>query len=106
MVHASTRAVRLAIRWVTGQEAVVLLAALGIVLSLTVFGKTAGEMREGDLRDPRHDERVRDPGEKRERNEDDQRRCELPSHQTTPRPPTTRSISLMPMKGATSPPSP
>jgi len=32
MVHASTRAMRLAIRWVTGQEAVVLLAALGIVL--------------------------------------------------------------------------
>src|SRR5262249_46617799 len=51
MVHASTRALRLAVRWVTEQEAVVLLAALGIVLSLTVFGKTAGEMQEGDLRD-------------------------------------------------------
>src|SRR5262247_1860601 len=51
MVHASTRAVRLAIRWITEQEAAVLLAALGIVLSLTVFGKTAGEMLEGDLRD-------------------------------------------------------
>src|SRR5215470_1919828 len=50
MVHASSRALRVAIRWVTGQEAVVLLAALGIALSLTVFGKTAGEMREGDLR--------------------------------------------------------
>src|SRR5262245_32626553 len=51
MAHTSTRVVRLAIRWVTGQEAVVLLAALGIVLSLTVFGKTAGEMLEGDMRD-------------------------------------------------------
>jgi len=36
---------------VTGQEAVVLLAALGIMLSLTVFAKTAAEMREGDLQD-------------------------------------------------------
>ena len=51
MVHVSTRAVRRAVRWVTGQEAVVLLAALGIVLSLTVFAKTAGEMGEGDLRE-------------------------------------------------------
>src|SRR5262245_9335391 len=51
MVHVSARAVRLAIRWITGQEAAVLLAALGIVLSVPVLGKTAGEMREGDLRD-------------------------------------------------------
>ena len=51
MVHASARAVRLAVRWLTGQEAVVLLAALGIVLSLFVFAKTAGEMLEGDLRE-------------------------------------------------------
>jgi len=51
MVHVSTRAVRRAVRWVTGQEAVVLLAALGIMLSLTVFAKTAAEMREGDLQD-------------------------------------------------------
>jgi undecaprenyl-diphosphatase len=51
MVHASTRAVRLALRWITGQEAVVLLAALTIVLSLTVFAKTAGEMGEGDLQE-------------------------------------------------------
>ena len=51
MIHLSTRAVRLAVRWVTGQEAVVLLAALGIMLSLTVFAKTAAEMREGDLQD-------------------------------------------------------
>ncbi|HKC99391.1 MAG TPA: phosphatase PAP2 family protein [Methylomirabilota bacterium] len=42
---------RRAVRWVTGQEAVVLLAALGIMLSLTVFAKTAAEMREGDLQD-------------------------------------------------------
>jgi len=51
MVHVSTKAVRLAVRWVTGQEAVVLLAALGIMLSLTVFAKTATELREGDLQD-------------------------------------------------------
>ena len=56
MVHASTRAVRRAVRWVTGQEAVVLLAALGIMLSLTVFAKTAAEMRKGDLQD--FDDRV------------------------------------------------
>ena len=51
MVHVSTRAVRRAVRWVTGQEAVVLLAALGIMLSLTIFAKTAAEIREGDLQD-------------------------------------------------------
>ena len=51
MVLASARALRLAIRWLTAREAVVLLAALGIVLSLTVFAKTAGEMLEGDLRE-------------------------------------------------------
>jgi undecaprenyl-diphosphatase len=51
MVQVSTRAVRRAVRWVTGQEAVVLLAALGIMLSLTVFAKTAGEMGEGDLQE-------------------------------------------------------
>jgi undecaprenyl-diphosphatase len=51
MVLASARALRLAIRWLTAREAVVLLAALGIVLSLTVFAKTTGEMLEGDLRE-------------------------------------------------------
>src|SRR5256885_9250265 len=51
MVHVSAKALRIAVRWLTGQEAVVLLAALGIVLSLTVFAKTAGEMLEGDLRE-------------------------------------------------------
>jgi undecaprenyl-diphosphatase len=51
MVHASTRAFRLAVRWLTGQEAGVLLAALAIVLALLAFSKTAGEMREGDLRE-------------------------------------------------------
>src|SRR5438445_1626238 len=51
MVHVSAKALRLAVRWLTSQEAVVLLAALGIVLSLTVFAKTAGEMLEGDLRE-------------------------------------------------------
>jgi undecaprenyl-diphosphatase len=51
MVLPSARALRLAIRWLTAREAVVLLAALGIVLSLTVFVKTAGEMLEGDLRE-------------------------------------------------------
>ena len=51
MVHASSRAFRLAVRWLTGQEAGVLLAALAIVLALLVFSKTAGEMMEGDLRE-------------------------------------------------------
>src|SRR5437870_12199136 len=51
MVHASAKVLRLAVRWLTAQEAAVLLAALGIVLSLTVFAKTAAEMREGDLRE-------------------------------------------------------
>jgi undecaprenyl-diphosphatase len=51
MVRGSAKVLRLAVRWVTAQEAVVLLAALGIVLSLTVFSKTAGEMLEGDLRE-------------------------------------------------------
>jgi len=51
MVHVSTKAVRLAVRWLTGQEAAVLVAALGIVLALLVFSKTAGEMMEGDLRE-------------------------------------------------------
>ena len=51
MVHASTKAFRLAVRWLTGQEAGVLLAALAIVLALLVFSKTAGEMMEGDLRE-------------------------------------------------------
>lgn len=51
MVHATTRAFRLAVRWLTGREAGVLLAALAIVLALLAFSKTAGEMREGDLRE-------------------------------------------------------
>jgi len=51
MVHDTAKVLRLAVRWLTAQEAAVLLAALGIVLSLTVFAKTAGEMREGDLRE-------------------------------------------------------
>ena len=51
MVYASTRAFRLAVRWLTGQEAGVLLTALAIVLALLAFSKTAGEMREGDLRE-------------------------------------------------------
>jgi len=51
MVRDSAKVLRLAVRWVTAQEAAVLLAAFGIVLSLTVFSKTAGEMLEGDLRE-------------------------------------------------------
>jgi undecaprenyl-diphosphatase len=51
MVRATAKILRLAARWLTAQEAVVLLAALGIVVSLTVFAKTAGEMLEGDLRE-------------------------------------------------------
>ena len=50
MVRSSGTIVRRALHWLTGQEAAVLLAAFGIVVSLTVFSKTAGEMLEGDLR--------------------------------------------------------
>jgi undecaprenyl-diphosphatase len=50
MSHASARTLRLAVRWLTSQEAVVLLAALGLALALLVFAKTAAEMSEGDLR--------------------------------------------------------
>jgi undecaprenyl-diphosphatase len=51
MSHPSPKTFRLALRWLTGQEAVVLLAALGIALALLVFAKTAAEMSEGDLRE-------------------------------------------------------
>lgn len=51
MVRGSATIVRRALHWLTGQEAAVLLAAFGIVVSLTVFSKTAGEMLEGDLRE-------------------------------------------------------
>ena len=62
--------------------------------------------REGDLRDAGDGERIDEPGQKREDEEDDERGSELASHQTIPSPPTTRSISLMPTNGTTSPPSP
>ena len=42
---------RLAFRWLTRQEAIVLLVAFGIILALLVFAKTTGEMLEGDLRE-------------------------------------------------------
>ena len=51
MVRGSAGMLRRTLHWLTGQEAAVLLAALGIVLALTVFSKTAGEMLEGDLRE-------------------------------------------------------
>jgi undecaprenyl-diphosphatase len=51
MARGSPRILRHALNWLTRQEAAVLLAALGIVVSLTVFSKTAGEMLEGDLRE-------------------------------------------------------
>lgn len=51
MVHTSARMLRLAVRWMTRQEAVVLLTAFVVVLALLAFSKTAAEMMEGDLRD-------------------------------------------------------
>ena len=51
MVGSSARVFRLAFRWLTRQEAIVLLVALGVILALLVFAKTAGEMLEGDLRE-------------------------------------------------------
>ena len=52
------------------------------------------------------DERVDDPEDDREGDEGEQRREELASHQTSPDAPTTRSISLIPMNGAITPPTP
>jgi undecaprenyl-diphosphatase len=43
-------ALRLPLRWLARQEAVVLLTALGIVLALFGFIEVAEEMREGDIR--------------------------------------------------------
>jgi len=51
MLGASAKALRLAVRWLTRQEAVVLLVAFGIAFALFVFAKTAGEMLEGDMRE-------------------------------------------------------
>ena len=51
MVAPSVRVFRLAVRWLTRQEAIVLLIAFGIILALLVFAKTAGEMLEGDMRE-------------------------------------------------------
>jgi undecaprenyl-diphosphatase len=65
MVGSSVRVLQLAYRWLTRQEAIVLLVAFGVILALFVFAKTAGEMLEGDLREfdeglLRH---LRDPGD-------------------------------------------
>lgn len=46
----SFKALRLPLRWLARQEAVVLLAAFGVVLTLFAFIKTAEEMLEGDMR--------------------------------------------------------
>src|ERR1700741_1632929 len=51
MVGSSVRVFRLAFRWLTRQEAIVLLVAFAIVLALLAFAKTAGEMLEGDMRE-------------------------------------------------------
>jgi len=56
VIRSSVSAFRLALRWLTRQEAIVLLAAFGIVFALFAFAKTTGEMLEGDMRD--FDERL------------------------------------------------
>jgi hypothetical protein len=65
-----------------------------------------GPLWEGDLRYARDRERVRDPGQHCEEQEGDEGGQELAPHHDTPRALIARSISLMPAKGATSPPSP
>ncbi len=61
---------------------------------------------ERDLRDAGDHERIDDPGQHGEREEQDERGDELPAHQTIPSPETTTSISLIPTKGTTRPPRP
>ena len=68
--------------------------------------RAVGLVREADLRDARDRERVEDPEDDRERDEGEQRREQLAPHQTSPVAPTTRSISLIPMNGAITPPAP
>ena len=63
-------------------------------------------VREAELRDAGDRERVDDPEDDREGNEGEQRGEELAPHQTSPDAPTTRSISLIPMNGAITPPAP
>ncbi len=63
--------------------------------------------REGDLRDPGDDERVDDPGQDGEGEEDDDaRRRSWRRIRRSPARPTMRSISLIPTNGATMPPRP
>lgn len=51
VLRSSLQALRLPLRWLARQEAVVLLTAFAVVLTLFVFVKTADEMLEGDLGD-------------------------------------------------------
>lgn len=44
------RVTGVAVRWITSQEAIVLVAALGVMLALLGFIKTTEEMLEGDMR--------------------------------------------------------
>ena len=52
---------------------------------------------------PVNDERVDDPGEHGQREEDDERGEELAAHHDIPRPLTTTSIALIPMNGIDEP---
>ena len=61
---------------------------------------------EPELRDAGDRERVDDAEDDREGHEGEQGGEELATHQTSPVAPTTRSISLIPMKGAITPPAP
>ena len=61
---------------------------------------------ERDLRHARHGERVEDADEEREDEERENGGNELATHQLTPSPVRARSTSLMPRKGATTPPAP
>ncbi len=68
--------------------------------------RAVGPSGEGDLRDAGDHERVDEPDENGEHEEGDEGGKELAPHQTIPSCAMTRSISLIPMNGATMPPTP
>ena len=74
--------------------------------AVTADERAVRPVAERDLRDARHGERVEDADEEREDEERENRGNELATHQLTPSPVRARSTSLMPTKGATTPPAP
>ena len=68
--------------------------------------RPVGPPWEGDLRDAGHDQRIDEPDEHGEDEKRDERGNELAAHQRIPSWVMTMSITLIPMNGATMPPSP